>query len=131
MTQKEFTDFIIPKMIDKFPQFAQLCTSKSDDITDIDNKSNKGKLTFSVTTQDKEITLGFTGDTDCDWHTHMSLFEANTPDEELEAANKFISDIIFDKKKIIHSSIHGYYPTDKNVTSDKSEIVEIFKWSDL
>lgn len=131
MTQKEFTDFIIPKIIDKFPQLAGLCTTKPDDIIDIDIKSNRGKLIFWVTTQDKEVTLGFTGDTTCDWHIHMSSYGANTPDEEVEVAINFISDIIFDKKKIIHSNIYGYYPTDKNVTSDKNELVEISKWSDL
>lgn len=135
MEQKEFTDYIIPKMIERFPQFRELCEDKPNDITDINYKSDKGKITFWITTQYREITLGFTGDSDCDWHTHMSLFGAETPDEELAAACAFIDDIINDRMKIIHSSIVGYYPTN-NVEEEiankmNEEIFEIFNWSDL
>ncbi|HEX7902266.1 MAG TPA: hypothetical protein VF487_00205 [Chitinophagaceae bacterium] len=136
MNQKEFTNYIIPKIIDRFPQFKDLCTIKPNDIIDIDYKSNQGKLTFWLTTQDKEVTLGFTGDTDCDWHTHMSLFGANTPDEELEVVVDFIDKVINDKKLIVHSSIQGYYPTDDTIDEitkeqEQGETLEVFKWSDL
>ena len=135
MEQKEFTYYVISKIVERFPQFRELCTKKPNDIIDIDYKSNKGKLTFWLTTQDSEITLGFTGDSDCDWHTHMSLFGANTPDEELEVAIDFIDSIISDKKKIIHSSIEGYFPTDNVevdfMNNEKGEELQVFKWSDL
>lgn len=135
MEQKEFTDYIIPKIVDRFPQFRSLFTNRPNDIIDIDHKSDNGKVIFWLTTQDREITLGFTGDTDCDWHTHMSLFGANTPEEELEFAIDFIDDIISDKKKIIHSSIIGYYPTDnledEVANKEKHEVLEVFRWSDL
>jgi hypothetical protein len=135
MNQKEFTDYIIPKIVDYFPQFKDLCTVKPNDIIDIDYKSNQGKVTFWLTTQDREITLGFTGDTECDWHTHMSLFGANTPDEELQIAIDFIQKIIGDKENIVYSNIRGYYLTDNidniNKCQSTSETFEIFKWSDL
>ena len=136
MNQKEFTDYIIPKIIDHFPQFKDLCTDKPNDIIDIDYKSKNGKVTFWLTTQDREITLGFTGKTECDWHTHMSLFGANTPDEELEVAIDFIEKVLNDKKKIVHSNIRGYCPTDNTIDEiykeqEKDEVLEVLKWSDL
>ena len=135
MEQKKFTYYVISKMVERFPQLRELCTKKPNDIIDIDYKSNKGKLTFWLTTQDNEITLGFTGDSPCDWHTHMSLFGANTPEEELEVAIDFIDSIISDRKKIIHSSIEGYFPTDNVevdfMNNEKGEELQVFKWSDL
>src|SRR4051812_5912444 len=91
MEQQEFTNYIIPKLIERFPQFKGHLTTKPNDIIDIDFKSNKGNLTLWVTTQDREITIGFAGYSDCDWHMHISLFDANTPDEELHAAIKLIN----------------------------------------
>ena len=136
MGQKEFTEYIIPKVLDNFPQFKGSCVVKPNDIIDIEYKSNKGKLIFWLTTQDREITLGFTGDTECDWHTHMSLFGANTPDEELVGAMDFIDKIINNKKTIVHSSTQGYYPTDDTIDEikeerEQDESLEFFKWADL
>ena len=135
MEQKEFTNYIIPKIIDRFPQFENLCTIKPNDIIDIDYKSPRGKLTFWLTTQDKEITVGFTGDTECDWHTHMSLFGANTPDEELDEAVQLIDSILNGKEKIIYSTVLGYFITDDIDGVDKykqeNEIIKTFYWSDL
>ena len=135
MEQKEFTDYIISKILDRFPQFKDLCIVKPNNIIDIDYKSKKGKLTFWLTTQNKEITLGFTGDTQCDWHAHMSLFGANTPNEELHVAIDLINDILSDKTKIIHSSIRGFYCivniSEENEYKEKNEVINVFKWSDL
>ena len=136
MGQKEFTEYIIPKLLDNFPQFKDYCVVKPNDIIDIEYKSNQGKLIFWLTTQDKEITIGITGDTECDWHTHMSLFGANTPDEELEVAVDFIDKVINGKKIIVHSSTQGYYPTDATIDDinkerKQDESLEFFKWRDL
>jgi len=46
MNQKEFTDYIVPKIIDRFPQFKDLCTVKPNDIIDIDYKSRKSNSRF-------------------------------------------------------------------------------------
>jgi len=135
MEQKEFTNYIIPKINDRFPQFKDFCTLKSNDIIDIDFKSKNNNLTLWLTTQDKEITLGFTGDQDCDWHTHMSLFGANTPDEELQVAINLIDNIINDKEQIIHSTELGYFITDDieglNKYKQPNEIIKTFYWSEL
>ncbi len=135
MEQKEFTNYVTPKIIDRFPQFRGLCTTKSKDIVDIDYKSQRGKLTLWLTTQNKEITIGFTGDTECDWHTHMSLFGANTPDEEVEEAIKLIDKILTDKEKIVYSTVLGYFIAGDIEGIEKykqeDEIIKIFYWSDL
>ncbi len=136
MNQKEFTNYIIPKIIDRFPQFKDLCTAKPNDIIDIDFKSQNGKLTFWLTTQDKEITLGFTGDTECDWHIHITPYSEDLPDEQLEIAIDLINNILSGKKKIVHSNISGYSVADKNIDEIlkeqvENEALEIFKWSDL
>jgi hypothetical protein len=135
MEQKEFTEYIIPKIIDRFPQFKDECTIKHNNIIDIEYKSRKGKLIFWLTTQDKEITVGFKGDTKCDWHTHMSLFGANIPDKELEEAIKLIDNILTDKEMIVHSTVFGYFITDNingiNKYKQKDEIIKTFYWSDL
>ena len=135
MQQKEFTDYIISRLIDRFPQFKGHITAKPNDVIDIDFKSNKEELTLWITTQDREITIGFTGDTECDWHTHMSLFGANTPDEELQAAAELIEGILNDKESIVHSNLKGYSLIDNlnEVENDlaKDEKVQVFKWSEL
>ena len=109
--------------------------SGSNNIIDFDYKCKRDKLNLWLTTQDKEITLDFAADTDCDWHTHMRLFGANTPDEELEVAIEFVERIISDQMKIIHSSISGYYPVmnleDDVDHNEKGEVVSVLKWSDL
>jgi hypothetical protein len=135
MEQLEFTNYIIPELIKRFPQFEGHLTTKPDNIIDIDFKSNKGNLTLWVTTQDKEITIGFTGYTECDWHTHMSLFGANTPREELLAAIDLIDSIFTDKRPIAYSNLNGYFLTDSveevNIKLDSGEAIQILKWNDL
>ncbi len=135
MQQKEFTNYIIPKIIDRFPEFKNFCTIKPNDVIDIDFKSKKGYLTLWLTTEDKEITIGFTGDNVCNWHTHMMLFGANTPDEELQAAIFFIDNIINDRQEIMHSTETGYFITDDieylNKSKQPNEIIETLYWRDL
>jgi hypothetical protein len=135
MEQKEFTDYIIPKLINSFPEFAKFCEAKPNNVIDIIYRSSKGKLTLWMTTQNKEITVGFTGLTECDWHTHMSLWGANTMEEELQVAIKLIGDIINDKSLIVHSNLEGYSCAETvdqiDYDLDKGEIIEILKWSDL
>jgi hypothetical protein len=135
MNQKEFTEYTIPKIIARLPFLEDFCTFKPNDIIDIAYKSKKGKLTIWLTTQNAEITIGFAGDTECDWHTHMSQFGANTPDEGIQAAIKILDSIINNKERIIHSTASGYFITDNvdDVTKDPQacEIIETFYWSEL
>jgi hypothetical protein len=135
MEQKEFTDYIIPKIIDRFPQLKNCVQFKPNDIINIDYKSQQGKLTLRLTTQDKEITVGFAIDSKFGWHTHMNMFGAETPDEEIEEAIMLIDSIFRDQEKIVHSTVLGYFITDDIEDVDKykqeDEIIETFYWSEL
>ena len=135
MEQKEFTGYIISRITDRFPQFKNSCTTKANEVVDIDFKSRNGKLTLWLTTQDQEVTIGFTGDQECDWHTHMSLFNAYTPEEELLTAIDLIENILSDKEVILHSSLSGYFLADniENVMNQKmkDEVIVTAYWGDL
>ncbi len=135
MNQKVFTDYVIPKILDRFPQFKGFCINKPNDTVDIDYKSQHKKLTFRLTTQDSEITIGFASDTRFDWHTHMNMFGANTPDEEVQVAIKLIDDIISNKQIIAYSTVSGYFITDDldglNEDKENGEIFETYYWSEL
>jgi hypothetical protein len=104
-------------------------------VVDIEYKSNKKRLTLWLTTQDEEITIGFTGlETLNDWHTHMSLFGASTPEEEINEAVKLIHNIISDKTPIIYSSVLGYFLGNINETKEfqePGEIIESTYWNKL
>jgi hypothetical protein len=135
MEQKEFTDYIIPKILDRFPRFAEFCINKPGNVIDVEYKSSQGKLTLWITTQDREITAGFTGDTDCDWHCHMSSLGANKPDEEFESLTELINGILNDQEPIVYSNLHGYSLTEDINEVDKDldvdEKIRVFKWSEL
>lgn len=128
MEQKEYTEYVIPKLLEHFPMFENDITIRPEGITDIDHKSNRGKLVLWITTQDKEITIGLTCDEKGDWHTHMSLFGANTPDEEIEVAVGIINDIIGDRLLIVNSEEHGYIPYGPE---EDGESCLVFKSSEL
>lgn len=128
MEQEEYTEYVIPKLLEHFPMFVNDLTVQPDGITDIDHKSRNGKLILWITTQDKEITIGFTSDDKSDWHTHMNLFGANTPDEEINVAVDIINEIIGDKLLIVHSEEHGYIPYHSD---EEDKTGPVFKWSEL
>ena len=136
MNQQDFTDYIIPKILESFPQFKEHCERKLYDIIEIRYKSINEELTLYLTTQDKEITIGFEADNELDnWHTHMNLFGAKTPDEELNVAVALINDILSDKVKIFFSNEWGYFLSedieDDLDNKDKIETIEIKYWSEL
>ncbi len=126
MTQEQFTSYILQGLINTFPQFANCITQKPEDVIDIDYNSNKGNLTLWITTQDKEITIGFEDNMNTDWHTHMSCFGANMPQEQLEAAIDFIRNILNDTETILFSEELGHHLDDST-----EDTVRTYKWSEL
>jgi hypothetical protein len=111
------------------------CVVKPEGIVDIEYKSPQGLLTLWLTTQNKEITIGFSGNQNLgDFHTHMSLYGANTPDEELKEAVKLIEDIISDRLTIVYSSILGYTLLDLEEIREyqqANELIGVTSWSKL
>ncbi|MEO6128559.1 MAG: hypothetical protein ABIP30_09460 [Ferruginibacter sp.] len=135
MEQKEFSDFVIQKIIDRFPLFKGMCSTRLNDVIDLDYSSKKGKLILRLTTQNKEITIGFGVGSKFGWHTHMNIYGASTLDEEVDNAIQLTDSIINDKVKILYSSISGYFitPDIESVYENKEqgEIVETFYWGEV
>jgi hypothetical protein len=135
MTQKEYSDYILDGLLNQFPEFDE-CVSFQNDIATIQIFSKLRMLNFWITTQDSELTIGFEGnDPKWDWHTHMSLFNAYEPDDEIRVASKLIQDILTDKESIICSNKKGYSLVDSidelMKEKDNDETIDIKKWSEL
>ncbi|TGE23410.1 hypothetical protein [Hymenobacter metallicola] len=136
MSQKEFTAYVISHLLKRFPQFRKVGTSASDDTSTIACPSSHANLMLWVSTENREITVGLTGNTAAaDWHTHMSQVGAATPDEEMQAAVQLLSGILTDQEVIVYSSLLGYFlPADIADIYDyqqPAEIISVFRWSDL
>jgi len=135
ISQKEYTDYTIPKLLEYFPQFIEHCVIQPNDVVNIEYLSKNKKLELWITTQDKEITIGLSGKEQLnDWHTHMSLFGANTPDEELREAAILLTAIITDEKVITYSSVSGYFlgrREDIEKYRQPGEVIRSYYWSEL
>jgi len=137
MTQQAFTDYIFAALIKRFPAFQLAEMSAATSIQEIHCRSKQEKITLWLSTADKEITLGFAGDTSNDWHTHMNLSGAQTPEAELEAAIRYIEAIVENKQMIIHSTVYGYFPGDAEDLANsqkhrqEQEHIQTFYWKDL
>ena len=82
------------------------------------------------------MTIGFAATPErFDWHTHMDMYGAMSPDEKLKMVVELIENILSGKEKIIHSSVLGYFLTDNidNIRryQEKDEIIRILEWGDL
>ena len=87
MNQKEFTEYVIPKLIEYFPQFESYKVDRPGDIADIEIKSLSSKLELWITTQNIEITVGFTGLENLnDWHTHITTYDDEFIDADIADA---------------------------------------------
>ncbi len=135
MKQAEFSEYIVSGLVRQFPQFSTCCTNRPGGIMDIDYKSKAGELTLWLTTQDKEVTIGFSDDAELsNFHTHMSLFGANAPEEELQTAIVFVRDILSGKERITYSASQGYALFDEEDIAHRiehGEIIAIKLWNEL
>lgn len=136
MSNNELFNLVVPRIIERFPEFQAVNGNSAYGIADIFCKTPKGKLTFWLTTQEGEVTIGFWGDTLAyDWHTHMELLGAAAPDQELETAITIIDNLLNDRQEICFSTIYGYYINDTSIDVEQQEIegeaIVKYKWSDL
>jgi len=135
MDQKQFSEYVINGITVQFPQLKEHCIIKPNGVIDVEYSSRNNKLILWLTTQDKEITIGLSGNHELgDFHTHMSLFGANTPKEELIEAINLIKKIINDEVEIIYSSVLGYFLGDIDETEEyrqPGELISINFWSSL
>jgi hypothetical protein len=136
MTQSEYSALAKDYLITHHPDFARTIQYKDDSSFDCSIKSRKGHLSLWIATYDAEITIGFEDiNGKCDWHTHMSLFNAYEPEQEFSAMTKLLQAILSDEEPILFSSKNGYTLTDdieedlKN--KDTDEVLTVIKWSEL
>ena len=131
MNQKSYSDYILNGLIKVFPSFIN-CYSYTNEIVNIDFWSNKGFLKLWITTYNMEVTIGFEGkEPKFDWHTHMSLFGAYNPDDELREAINLIQDIILGEYSIAFDINEGYSLVEESDTEITENKFQIFKWSEL
>lgn len=134
MTQKEFTNYAIPKILEFLPQFMEYCVIKPNDIVDIEYLSESRSVQLWVTTQDIEITIGFNGfKNQHDWHIHLSTYDGDY-DNEIDDAISMLNDIISDRKLLLCSKINGYSLADEDNVKDaqeNQEEIELKYWSEL
>ncbi|RNI27890.1 hypothetical protein EFA69_17510 [Rufibacter immobilis] len=136
MEQKEFTDFVISKLLLSFPDFGKHIRIKDDNTADIEYPSERGKLKLFISTRNKELTVGFSaGQSQFGWHVHMDMYGAETPEEMAETAVMLLKEILNDKKRIVFTSYLGYF-----LTEDEDELegfiydgekLKLYNWSEL
>ena len=134
LNQKEFSDFIQKGILKEFPYLFDYTKSK-DDIITIEYPSSKKIATFWITTQDLEVTIGFDNtDGNCCWHTHMSLYGAYEPVDELKTSID-LTKRIFDGVEILVCECDSIiYLTDnpeEEIRKNKKRILEFKKWNEI
>ncbi len=136
MDQKEFTDYVIPRLLEYFPQFMEYCVINPHDIVDIEYKSKSGNVELWITTQDEEITIGLTGlkRSLFDWHTHITTYDYDYINDDIAKAVETIENILGDKLQIINSSRLGYTLNGIEYCKENQELdelIEVTTWSKL
>jgi hypothetical protein len=136
MTQSEYSAIAKQYILKNHPGFEGTINYEDDDSFECSIQSKKKQLSIWISTYDTEITIGFDEPNGkCDWHTHMSLYNAYEPWEEFEAMTELLQLILTDKKPILFSSKSGYTLPDEIEedlkSKDTDEIMIVYKWSDL
>lgn len=131
LNQQEYSDYILKGFRVNFPEFLD-CYRFETDVLIVEYPSLKNSLTLWISTQDIELTVGFDQSGQCVWHTHMSLFGAYEPEDELREAVKFIKGIFAGNQKIVSNSKNEIYMTDTPEEIDETENdVELRTWKDF
>jgi len=135
LNQKEFSDFIKNGLIQEFPYFTDYLRTK-DDIITIEYPSVKKTSTFWITTQDLEITIGFdNNEGNCSWHSHMSLFGAYEPEDELKTSIELIKHIFNGTEILVFESGSITFltknPEEEIANAENNQILEFKKWTEI
>ncbi len=131
LNQQEYSEYIFKDFQDNFPEFLDCYRFETDELI-VEYPSHNESLTLWISTQDCELTVGFDQTGQCVWHTHMSLFGAYEPEDELREAVKFIKGIFAGTQKIVSNSKNEIYVTDTPEEIDETENqVEIRTWNDF
>ncbi|OWP61951.1 hypothetical protein CDA63_16760 [Hymenobacter amundsenii] len=134
MNQKEFTNYVVPKLLAHFPFLNERVDYSEDGACKIEYPSKKGKLKLLISTGNREITIGFAARNGLfDWHVHMDMLGAQTEEQMATTAIDLIQEITYDEKVICFSNDEGYYIPwfDENTEDIRSEDHTITYWSML
>lgn len=130
LTQAEYSDLLSDYFIDNFKHLKSEKKIHDDLTVDFEIKNPSGKLTLWISSMSKEISIGFEDANGIsDWHTHMSLFGANSPFEQLNTMSDLIKQIINGKEKIAFNVDEGYFLTDN--LEDEREFTTLEKWNEI
>lgn len=130
LTQAEYSNLLSDYFIDNFKHLKFEKKIHDDFTVDFEIKSPSGKLTIWISSMNKEISVGFIdANGNSDWHTHMSLFGANSPTEQLNAMSDLIKQIIDGKEKIAYNVDEGYFLTDN--LEDERKFTTLKKWNEI
>ena len=134
-SQIEFSEFVKVGLLQEFPNFKDFIRY-NEDILIIEIPSEKKFATFWITTQDNEITIGFDNKNgECSWHTHMSLYGAYEPTDELKTVINLIKGI-FSGLEILVIDSNSVINLTRNPQNDikdygKNRTLEFRNWNEI
>lgn len=111
LNQQEYSNFIQKNLEQIFPEFIDFYRHE-DDIYILEYPSGKKELILWISTQDDELSIGLDRNSECIWHTHMSLFGAYEPENELKEAIEFINGLFDGRQIIVINEKNEIYVTD-------------------
>jgi len=130
LTQAEYSDLLSDYFIDNFKHLKSEKKIHDDLTVDFEIKNPSNKLTLWISSMNKEISIGLEdANGKSDWHTHMSLFGANSPIEQLNTMSDLIKQLIDGKEKVAFNIHEGYFLTDN--IKDESELTTLEKWNEI
>ena len=119
LNQQEYSNFIQKNLEQIFPEI-------------LEYPSGKKELILWISTQDDELSIGLDRNSECIWHTHMSLFGAYEPESELKEAIEFINGLFDGRQIIVINEKNEIYVTDtQEKTNEFGNKVLLKSWNDF
>ena len=131
LNQQEYSNFIQKNLEQIFPEFIDFYRHEGD-IYILEYPSGKKELILWISTQDDELSIGLDRNSECIWHTHMSLFGAYEPENELKEAIEFINGLFDGRQIIVINEKNEIYVTDtQEKTNEFGNKVLLKSWNDF
>lgn len=131
LNQQEYSNFIQKNLEQIFHEFIDFYRNEGD-IYILEYPSGKKELILWISTQDDELSIGLDRNSECIWHTHMSLFGAYEPENELKEAIEFINGLFDGRQIIVINEKNEIYVTDtQEKTNEFGNKVLLKSWNDF
>ncbi len=125
MTQENYSIYARKELLSFFPNFSKYERFEND-VYIVEFPSPQETIILWVSTQNKEITIGFDHDEECVWHMHMSQLGANEIKDELKKVIQLINRILNGSELIAFTG-----GKDIHFPSLTAENEEFKKWGEL